>query len=55
MHQEMLIILITILKAQIHRKQNITWDLPTPTSADIEPLVLKVESWYQLRLLFHGG
>lgn len=55
LHQEMLIILITILKAQIHRKQNITWDLPTPTSADIEPLVLKVESWYQLRLLFHGG
>lgn len=34
LHQEMLIILITILKAQIHRKQNITWDLPTPTSAE---------------------
>ena len=58
LHQEMLliIILITILKAQIHQKQTVTWDLstPTPTSSDIEPLVLKVERC-QLRLLFHGG
>ena len=58
LHQEMLliIILITILKAQIHQKQTVTWDLPTPTPtfSDIDPLVLKVER-SQLRLLFHGG
>ena len=43
LHQEMLliIILITILNAQTHQRQNITWDLPTPT-----PPLQILSPWY---------